>query len=434
MRALDLIIKKRDGGKLASKEIDLLVKGFTTGEIPDYQMSALLMAIYLKGLDFEETRELTRAFIESGERVDLREVPGIKVDKHSTGGVGDKTTLVVVPLVAAAGAVVVKMSGRSLGHTGGTLDKLNSIPGFRTDLDLEEIRRAVARTGAVMTGHTANLVPADKKVYALRDVTGTVDSLPLIASSIMSKKIAGGADNIVLDVKVGSGGFMKDLEEARELAAMLVELGREFERRTVALLSSMDQPLGQAVGNALEVEEAIAALKGQGPADLEELSLSLGAQMLTAAGLAPSAQEGYRTLRMLLQEGTGLQKLREIIQVQGGNPAVIDEPELLPRPARRMAVTAERSGYVQRIDAREIGWVSLLLGAGRLQKDDQVDPAVGVTLNKKIGEQVEKGEILAMLHINREDNLGEALERCSRAFSIVPERPNPAPLVYQVIA
>jgi len=433
MRALDLIIKKRNGGRLNFEEIDYLIEGYARGVIPDFQMSAFLMAAYLRGLDYSETIAMTRAMIKSGDTLDLSGIPGVKVDKHSTGGVGDKTTLVLTPLVAAAGVPVVKMSGRSLGHTGGTLDKLQSIPGFRLDLSPEEIIAAALRTGAVIAGQTAELAPADKKIYALRDVTGTVDSLPLIACSIMSKKIAGGADRIVLDVKVGSGGFLPSSEEARSLGELMAAIGKEFQRKTVIVLSGMEQPLGYAVGNALEVKEAVHTLRGEGPADLTELCLVLGGEMLAAAGAAPTPQIGRQRLQDLLKQGAGLDKLREIIIAQGGFPDFIEQPSLLPAAAQEIHVPAGESGFVQAIDARETGWVSLLLGAGRLRKEDAVDPAVGVTLKKKVGDAVAVGETLAVLHVNSAENLLEAERRMSGAFVIGARRPAAPPLIYDVI-
>ena len=434
MRILDLIIKKRDGQRLSSDEIDFLINGYTSGTIPDYQMSSFLMAVFLRGLDIEETKALTRAMINSGDFLDLTDIPGIKVDKHSTGGVGDKTTLVLVPLVAAAGATVIKMSGRALGHTGGTLDKLEAIPGFRVDLPFKEITSVVLRTGAVLAGQTAALVPADKKIYALRDVTGTVDCLPLIASSIMSKKIAGGADRIVLDVKVGSGGFLPSVDQARELGELMAALGREFSRKTVIVLSSMVQPLGETVGNALEVQEAVATLKGDGPRDLTELCLVLGGEMLSAAGITPSAQAGQERLQDVLEQGAGVAKLREIITAQGGVPDFIDDPSSLPQAAVQVEVRAPEQGLIQEINAREVGWVSLLLGAGRLRKEDKIDPAVGITLKKKVGDFATAGEPLAVLHVNNTGNLNEAKERLVRAFTIGSERPSLPPLIYDVIA
>lgn len=433
MRALDLIIKKRDGNRLSFQEIDYLIQGYTNGLIPDYQMASFLMAAFLRGLDFAETRDLTRAIIRSGETLDLTGIPGVKVDKHSTGGVGDKTTLVLVPLVAAAGAVVVKMSGRALGHTGGTLDKLETIPGFRVDLSLEEILGVARRTGAVLAGQTVGLVPADKKIYALRDVTGTVDSLPLIASSIMSKKIAAGADRIVLDVKVGSGGFLTSVKQAQALGELMAALGKEFNRKTVIVLSSMVQPLGCAVGNALEVQEAVATLKGEGPADLTELCLVLGGEMLAAAGVAETPQMGRERLQVLLEQGAGLDKLREIIIAQGGSPDFIDNPSLLPAAAQNVEILAQDCGFIQELNAREVGWVSLLLGAGRLRKEDIIDPAVGVTVMKKRGDAVAAGEVLAVLHVNSTENLDEAKQRMSQAFTIGREQPSLPPLIYDVI-
>jgi pyrimidine-nucleoside phosphorylase len=434
MHALDLIIKKRNGQRLSSGEIGFMVDGYTGGSIPDYQMASFLMAVFFQGLDFEETIALTRAYINTGDVVGLASFSGVKVDKHSTGGVGDKTTLVLVPLVASAGVTVVKMSGRALGFTGGTLDKLESIPGFRVDLPVSEIKVVVCRTGAVLAGQTGDLVPADKKIYALRDVTGTVECLPLIAASIMSKKIAGGADRIVLDVKVGPGGFMPDLDSARGLARVMVALGREFGRYTVAVLSSMQQPLGLAIGNALEVREALLTLWGKGPADLTELCLQLGAQMLIAGEVVADAAAGYGLLADKLRQGAGLDKMKEIIAAQGGLAAVVDDPGLLPQAGNRVPVKAVVGGYVQAIKADELGWASLLLGAGRLQKSDRVDPAVGITLGKKLGDRVEPGDTLAVLHVNRKDNLPEAERRSAGAFAIGPTPPQTPPLIYEIIS
>lgn len=434
MHALNLIIKKRAGQQLSPAEIGFMVEGYNRGDIPDYQMGSFLMAVFFKGLDFEETVALARAYINSGDVVDLTSFPGIKVDKHSTGGVGDKTTLVVVPLVASAGVTVVKMSGRALGFTGGTLDKLESIPGFRIDLSIPELQAAALRTGAVLAGQTGNLVPADKKIYALRDVTGTVECLPLIAASVMSKKIAGGADRIVLDVKVGPGGFMPTLESARALAGLMVALGREFGRRTVTVLSSMQQPLGLAIGNALEVREALATLAGRGPADVTELCLQLGVQMILAAGVVSDAAAGYDLLKDKLQLGAGLAKMREIITAQGGLAAVADNFDLLPQAADQVAVKSVSDGFVQAIKADELGWASLLLGAGRLQKEDRVDPAVGIALTSKLGDRVKTGTTLAVLHVNRKDNLPEAEKRVAGSFLIGPTPPAIPPLIYEIIS
>jgi pyrimidine-nucleoside phosphorylase len=434
MHALDLIIKKRNGQQMTPDEIGFIADSYTGGELPDYQMAAFLMAVFFQGLSFEETVALTRAYINSGDVVDMASWPGIKVDKHSTGGVGDKTTLVVVPLAASAGLTVIKMSGRALGFTGGTLDKLESIPGFRTELSVDELKSAVRRTGAVLAGQTGNLVPADKKIYALRDVTGTVECLPLIAASVMSKKIAGGADRIVLDVKVGPGGFMPDLSTARLLAELMVALGRSFGRRTVAVLSSMEQPLGLAIGNALEVREALSVLSGGGPGDVTGFCLQLGAQMLIAGGIVDSEAAGCDLLVGKLRQGAGLAKLREIIDAQGGLAAVVDDPGLLPRAAEQLPVQTGSGGFVQAIRADELGWASLLLGAGRLQKEDRVDPAVGITLTKKLGDRVEPGDTLAFLHVNRKTNLEEAERRAAGAFLIGAAPPEIPPLVYEIIS
>jgi pyrimidine-nucleoside phosphorylase len=433
MHALDLIIKKRDGQSLSPEEIAFMVAGYTAGSIPDYQMASFLMAVFFRGLNFAETVALTRSYIDSGDVVDLASLPGIKVDKHSTGGVGDKTTLVLVPLVASAGLTVVKMSGRALGFTGGTLDKLESIPGFRVDLPVAELKSVALRTGAVLAGQTGDLVPADKKIYALRDVTGTVECLPLIAASVMSKKIAAGADRIVLDVKVGPGGFMTNLDGARALAETMVALGREFGRSAVAVLSSMQQPLGLAIGNALEVHEALLTLSGKGPADLTELCLRLGAQMLIAGEVVADAASGYELLAGKLRQGAGLAKMREIVSAQGGLASVVDNPDLLPLAVALVVVRSAGSGYVQSIKANELGWASLLLGAGRMQKEDQVDPAVGITLNKKLGDWVAPGDALAVLHVNRNNNLQEAEQRTAAAFTIGETPPEIPPLIYEII-
>ena len=397
VRAYEIILKKRNGLALTGAEIDYLVKGYAAGLVPDYQMAAFAMAVYFQGMSREETLALTMAMVQSGETVSLADIPGIKVDKHSTGGVGDTTTLVLVPLVAAAGVPVAKMSGRGLGHTGGTLDKLESIPGFRTDLSREELADQVRRIGAAVAGQTANLVPADKALYALRDVTATVDSLPLIASSIMSKKLAAGADAIVLDVKCGDGAFMKNLDDALALARAMVEIGRGAGRETVAILSAMEQPLGRAVGNALEVEEAIKTLRGEGPADLEELCLVLGGQMLCLAGKVPDPARGSELLKGLLG-GAALNKFKELIAAQHGDARVADDPSLLPQAPVRLELPSPAAGFVQRIRAESIGRSAMLLGAGRETKEDAIDPAAGIVLLKKAGDAVKAGEPLAVLH------------------------------------
>lgn len=397
MRAYEIILKKRNGLALTGAEIDYLIKGYVAGLVPDYQMAAFAMAVYFQGMSREETLALTMAMVQSGETVSLADIPGIKVDKHSTGGVGDTTTLVLVPLVAAAGVPVAKMSGRGLGHTGGTLDKLESIPGFRTDLSREELADQVRRIGAAVAGQTANLVPADKALYALRDVTATVDSLPLIASSIMSKKLAAGADAIVLDVKCGDGAFMKNLDDALALARAMVEIGRGAGRETVAILSAMEQPLGRAVGNALEVEEAIKTLRGEGSADLEELCLVLGGQMLCLAGKVPDPARGSELLKGLLG-GAALNKFKELIAAQHGDARVADDPSLLPQAPVRLELPSPAAGFVQRIRAESIGRSAMLLGAGRETKEDAIDPAAGIVLLKKAGDAVKAGEPLAVLH------------------------------------
>jgi len=397
VRAYEIILKKRNGLALTGAEIDYLIKGYVAGLVPDYQMAAFAMAVYFQGMSREETLALTMAMVQSGETVSLADIPGIKVDKHSTGGVGDTTTLVLVPLVAAAGVPVAKMSGRGLGHTGGTLDKLESIPGFRTDLSREELADQVRRIGAAVAGQTANLVPADKALYALRDVTATVDSLPLIASSIMSKKLAAGADAIVLDVKCGDGAFMKNLDDALALARAMVEIGRGAGRETVAILSAMEQPLGRAVGNALEVEEAIKTLRGEGPADLEELCLVLGGQMLCLAGKVPDPARGSELLKGLLG-GAALNKFKELIAAQHGDARVADDPSLLPQAPVRLELPSPAAGFVQRIRAESIGRSAMLLGAGRETKEDAIDPAAGIVLLKKAGDAVKAGEPLAVLH------------------------------------
>lgn len=430
MRAYDIIRKKRDGGELSQAEIEFMIQGYTRDEIPDYQMSAWAMAVFLQGMNARETADLTMAMVRSGDQVDLSGIAGIKVDKHSTGGVGDTTTLVLAPLVAAAGAPVAKMSGRGLGHTGGTLDKFEAIPGFRVELSKEEFIDNVNRVGAAVVGQTGNLAPADKKLYALRDVTATVDCIPLIASSIMSKKIAAGADAIVLDVKTGSGAFMKSLEDSFALARAMVDIGREVGRKTVAVITDMDQPLGQAIGNALEVKEAIATLQGGGPADLRELCLTLGSHMVTLAGKAASPAEARAKLEELLQNGQALGKFKEMVAAQGGDPRVINQPELLPQARQIIPLNADRDGYVARIEAEELGVAATMLGAGRETKESIVDLAVGLVVNKKVGDRVKAGEPLVWLHVNEDRRLAEVMTRVKSAFTISDESPAPATLIY----
>ncbi len=429
MRMYDLILKKREGRELIAAEIKYFISGYNSGEIPDYQAAALLMAVFFRGLSERETAELTMAICDSGDRADLSGMPGIKVDKHSTGGVGDKTTLVLVPLVAAAGVPVAKMSGRGLGHTGGTVDKLESIPGFNVALSPAQFIDQVRRVGAAVAAQTGNLAPADKKLYALRDVTATVDSVPLIASSVMGKKIAAGADAIVLDVKVGSGAFMKDTADAFKLARTMVGIGSQVGRRTVALITDMDQPLGRAVGNALEVKEAIDTLKGAGPPDLLEICLALGSTMLLLAGKSASLEEGKLELHKLLESGQALDKFEKLISAQGGDQRVTSEDWRLPAASSVLDIPAPLTGYVQAINATEVGRSAMLLGAGRERKDARIDLSVGLVLNKKVGDSVQAGESLAAIHANDLGQLDVVKETVLRAYTIGLKNPEPKPLI-----
>ncbi len=433
MRAYDLIARKRDGGSLTADEIGFLVEGYTSGEIPDSQMAAFLMAVCLRGMTSAETADLTMAMARSGQTLDLSCIPGVKVDKHSTGGVGDKTTLVLVPLLAAAGVPVVKMSGRSLGFTGGTADKLESIPGFTTSLTPEQMVDQVKRIGAVMAGQIADLAPADKKIYALRDLTATVDCIPLIASSVMSKKIAAGADAIILDVKAGSGAFMKTIQEAKELARAMVDIGNKVGRRTIAAITDMDEPLGRAVGNAIEVREAIETLKGNGPEDILELCAILGGLALVLAGKAQSRGEGEHVIREMLADGSGTEKLREIIRAQGGDPAVVDDPSLLPGAPVIRVVTYPRPGYVARLDAMGIARAATALGCGRGQVGTQPDLGVGIYLHKKYGESMRIDEPLAEIHARDEESADQVAAMILDAYVLDNSQPPPRTLVYQVI-
>ncbi|MGC7847006.1 pyrimidine-nucleoside phosphorylase [Desulforudis sp. 1088] len=433
MRAYDLILKKRNGGELSVEEIDFLVKGYTEGSIPDYQMAAFLMAVYFRGMSDREAADLTEAMVRSGDRCDLGSIPGIKVDKHSTGGVGDKTTLIVAPLAAAAGVPVAKMSGRGLGHTGGTVDKLESIPGFRTTLTLDEMAKQVRETGVAVVAQTGNLTPADKKLYALRDVTATVDSIPLIASSVMSKKLASGADAVVLDVKAGSGAFMKTVQGAVDLARAMVAVGERRGLHTVALVTGMDEPLGTAVGNALEVREAIDVLAGGGPEDLRELCVNLASYMVVLGRKAPTPADARRLCEELLSGGCALAKFREWISTQGGDPAVIEDGSLLPRAAREVPVPSAASGFVESIDAETVGKAASLLGAGRLTKESSIDPAVGVTVIKKVGMRVEEGEPLGILHVNDPAGLDEAMTALQKAYRFGQEPPPRRRLIIAVV-
>ncbi|MEW6573120.1 MAG: pyrimidine-nucleoside phosphorylase [Bacillota bacterium] len=432
MQAYAVIKKKRDGERLSTEEISWFIERYAAGEIADYQVAAWLMAVYIRGLDAVETASLTEALLHSGKQVDLSGIDGVKVDKHSTGGVGDKTTLVLAPLLAAAGAKVAKMSGRGLGHTGGTIDKLESIPGFKTELSPEEFIAQVNRVGVAVVAQTEEIVPADKKLYALRDVTATVDSIPLIAASIMSKKLASGADAIMLDVKTGSGAFMQDLTAARELARLMVAIGKRAGRRVAALITDMDQPLGYAVGNAVEMSEAIATLKGRGPLDLTELCLELGSRMLVLSELAADAVTARARLEELLWDGRALAKFKEWVEAQGGDPAVVDRPEMLPEAPRRIPVPSPRSGYVVQVNALAIGEAARILGAGRAQKEDRVDSSVGVVLGAKVGTKVEAGEPLAYILV-RDKGEKEAKDLVSNAYAVAASPPKARPLVRAVV-
>lgn len=403
MRMVDIIEKKRDGQELTTAEINFFIEGYTKGEIPDYQASALAMAIYFQDMNDRERADLTRAMVESGDTIDLSAIDGVKVDKHSTGGVGDTTTLVLAPLVASLSVPVAKMSGRGLGHTGGTIDKLESIAGFHVELTREQFIDLVNRDKVAVIGQSGNLTPADKKLYALRDVTGTVNSIPLIASSIMSKKIAAGADAIVLDVKTGDGAFMKTQEDAEELAHAMVRIGNHVGRKTIAIISDMSQPLGFAIGNALEVKEAIETLQGKGPKDLTELVLTLGSQMVILAGKAKTSEEAKEMLLDAIHSGKALAKFKEFLANQGGDASIVDDLTKLPQAKYKIELPAKQSGYISRMVADEIGVASMILGAGRATKEDVIDLAVGLVLHKKVGDKVEEGESILTIYSNREN-------------------------------
>jgi pyrimidine-nucleoside phosphorylase len=429
MRAVDVIVKKRDGRSLARDEIRFFVDGVTSGTLPDYQASALLMAILLRGMNADETAWLTDAMVHSGVRLDLEDIPGIKVDKHSTGGVGDKTSLILAPVVAACGVPVPMMSGRGLGHTGGTLDKLESIPGFRVDLSLTEMKAALARAGCAMIGQTTQIAPADKKLYALRDVTGTVESIPLITASIMSKKIAEGIDALVLDVKSGSGAFMKNSEDSRRLAESLVSVGNASGVRTEAVITAMEAPLGRAVGNVLEVIECIDVLKGGGPADLVAVTLELASHMLVLGRVAPGLDAGRTQARRAIDSGAALDRFRQIVETQGGDPRVVDNDGRLPRAPERHAVVADRAGYVWRLDAELVGRASVALGAGRDRVEDAIDPAVGIIVRSKPGEEVRAGDTILELQYRDAARLEAALPFARGAATIRDEPPATSPLI-----
>ncbi len=434
MKMVDVILKKKDGQALTPEEIRLFARGAADASIPDYQLAALLMAICWRGMNAQETACLTMEMMHSGSVIDLSAIDGVCVDKHSTGGVGDTTTLVLVPLAAACGAKVAKISGRGLGHTGGTLDKLESIPGCGVEMTQERFIRQVQEIGCAVIGQTQDLCPADKALYALRDVTGTVDCVPLIASSIVSKKLASGAGAIVLDVKTGSGALMRTLEESIELAKAMVDIGTQAGKPILALVTGMDQPLGTHVGNALEVKEAIDILSGRAGGDLLAVSMELGSRMLIAAGLARDTKEGKARMQAALESGAGLEKLREMITVQGGDGRVCDDVGLLPQAAHRIAVPAPRSGYIAQMDTTQIGYVAQGLGAGRKEKDDVIDPAVGLVMNVRIGDSVEKGQPLATLHVNNPAMAGEAAARMQQTIRIADEKPVLPPLVYAAVS
>jgi pyrimidine-nucleoside phosphorylase len=433
MRTVDLIQRKRDGEELAPEEIEFLVEGYTSGDIPDYQMSSFLMAVFFSGMSDREVSRLTECMLRSGDTANLSAVPGIKVDKHSTGGVGDKTSFIVAPLAAAAGVVVPMMSGRALGHTGGTLDKLESIPGFRTNLTAPEFEKQLAELGLCFIGQTDRLAPADRKLYALRDVTATVESIPLISSSIMSKKLAEGVDALVLDVKVGSGAFMKKQVDARRLAQTMVGIGRRLDKKVQALITNMNQPLGYAVGNALEVMEASQTLQNAGPADLTKLSLELAARMIFLGKKAETLDEARRIAEQHLVDGSGYKKLKQVVAAQGGNPQALDKFELLPNATGMREVASPRGGYVTSIDAEDIGVASNMIGAGRDKKEDSIDPAVGIILEVKTGEKVDAGSVLCRLYYTKEDRVDEAAEMVEDAFRISGQKPEERELILEVV-
>jgi len=438
MRMVDLIIKKRRGGAHTQEETAWIIDEYVAGRVPDYQMSAWLMAVCFQGMDKEEVSQLTLSMMRSGDISDLGDLPGIKVDKHSTGGVGDTTTLVIAPLVAACGGTVAKMSGRGLGHTGGTLDKLEAVPGVCIERSTEEFKAIVRRLGLCVIGQSGNLVPADKLLYALRDVTGTVESIPLIASSIMSKKLASGAGAIVLDVKAGSGAFMATVEEARELARTMVDIGNSLNRRTVALITDMDQPLGMAVGNGLEVKEAIELLSGKISENdpLYQVCMLLASNMLMVSGIVKDEDEAADKLRAALKSGAGLKKLEEMLTALGATdaPGCIADPESLCRVRRKAPVTLDEGGYILSMKAADIGSAAQLLGAGRATKADVIDPAVGLVMHKRQGDRIEPGEALATLYVNDEANLNEAISRLRGAVTLGQEQPQRSPMVHGIVS
>ena len=433
-RAIDVIRKKRDGGELSRNEIESLVNAYTRGDIPDYQVSAWLMAVVLRGMTRAETAALTDAMLRSGEVLDLSSLPGKKVDKHSTGGVGDKTSLVLAPLAAAAGVVVPMISGRGLGHTGGTLDKLEAIPGFNVNLPVADFRRVLATCGCCMIGQTAEIAPADRKLYALRDVTGTVESPYLICASIMSKKLAEGIDALVLDVKTGSGAFMKNEKDAAFLAELMVETGERMGKQVVALITDMDQPLGDMIGNALEVVEVAEVLRGEGPEDLRQLCLELAGWMLHLGGVSATVAEGKRQSEKLIASGAALDRFRQMVELQGGDPRTIDDTKKLPQAQHTMTVSSPRSGYIATLQCEQIGTACVILGGGRECKEDSVDPAVGIVLHKKVGDPVSEGELLATIYYNAEARAARAKQLLEESYQIADTQPREKrPLIHRVI-
>jgi len=434
MRVLDIIRGKRDGKELSREEIEFLITGFTRDEFPEYQMAAWLMATFLRGMTKAELTALTEAMLYSGQVVDFSDLPGKKVGKHSTGGIGDKTSLVLAPVVAAGGLLVPMISGRGLGHSGGTLDKLESIPGFNVNLSLQEFRRVLSACGCALIGQTREIAPADKKIYALRDVTSTVESPYLICASIMSKKLAEGIDALVLDVKTGSGAFMKEEKDAVYLAELMLETGGRMGKKVVALITDMDQPLGRYVGNSLEVEECIHVLRGQGSDDLRELCIELCAWMFFLGDRTPSVAEGKKLAAEIIADGRGLNKFREIVQLQGGDPAVVDDPGQLPHARHQLDVASPRAGYVAGFQNELMGVASMVLGGGREKKDDVIDPAVGLVVHKKVGDKVATGEPLCTVHYNAEARLAEARQLVEQAYRIEPAPPaTKRPLIHRVI-
>ncbi len=433
MRAYDLIERKRDKLSLSKEEIDFFVQNYAVGNIPDYQAAAFLMAIYINGMSAEETSNLTLSMMHSGDVIDLSAIQGIKVDKHSTGGVGDKTSIALGPMIAACGVPVAKISGRGLGHTGGTLDKLESFKGFNYELNEEQFTKSVNEIGIAIAGQTSNLVPADKKLYALRDVTATVGNIALISGSIMSKKLASGADAIVLDVKCGAGGFMKDLEEAKKLASSMVEIGNNLDRKTVAYVTNMDQPLGNAVGNSLEVIEAIETLKGRGSEELMELCVALGGQMILLGGKASTKEEAERMIREAVASGAALDKLKQFITNQEGDVRGVEDYSYLPQAANQKDVKSKTAGFVSALDAEKVGEASLYLGAGRETKESEIDLAAGIYLHKKIGDWVEQGDVLATLHFNKSEKVEEVEELLLEHYLLDSEKTNPSQLILDFV-